>query len=196
MVSGIGHQPAGDVWRVDDTIAWHPQAARQPAAQQRLASGDLLRGLAFAGHLIAGQPPLFVASHGHLFFAFRQPQRAAAAPGAMVGHPWRDSAPAFQRPCRQGKLGGVVIHAHQMAHTGRRRAGLTVIDKRHALPPLRQLPRAGGADDPGADHDDVALLHGAIPQQKGSSGLRINWLSPHTQASPRIVGMMPSAVRW
>ncbi len=118
---------------------------------------------------MAGHPPLFFVGDGHLFFAFRQPQRAAAAPRQLSGI---RGVIARQRSSDHADKASSAGSSsmHQMAHTGRRGAGLTVIDQRHALPPLRQLPRAGGADDPGADHDDVALLHGAIPQQKDRQG--------------------------
>jgi hypothetical protein len=64
-----------------------------------------------------------------------------------------------------------------MAHAGCGGARLAIVEQNHFLPAFRQLPRAGGADDPGADHDDIAVVH-TIPQQKGSSGLRISRVSP------------------
>ncbi|MNV29900.1 hypothetical protein D3C71_1211470 [compost metagenome] len=72
----------------------------------------------------------------------------------------------------EGQFRRVVVEHQQVAHARRRRTVQAGVQHQHLQTASGQGLGAGGADDAGADHDHIghlALVHGRMPQAKGSS---------------------------
>src|SRR6185437_13244793 len=107
--------------------------------------------------------------------------------------------PEFHRILRQRQLGGQAIQRHQMSHrTGR--AATTHgpgLDHRHLHALGAGAIRARRANDAGAHHDEIVMVHVAsMPQVRGSFSSISNWPCAMTKAVPLIRGNTPCTPGW
>ena len=109
------------------------------------------------------QARAFVFGLLHLLGVGRHPQRAAVGEsraGRLGRHARRPGVPLRERGLAQRQFGGVVVHHHQVAHTGVGGAAQAGVKHQHALACMGQGMGAGRAHHTSADDDNVVSDHG------------------------------------
>ena len=190
------HQPVHCARRVQHAFAGHQHAAGQPRGKHRLefAQPGGVHGLGV--HARGLQARDLGRDRGHLAVVRRHPQRPAAAVFGLFQA--FERVPQPHRIAAQGQFGRVVVHRHQVPHRrGRDPApGDAGLDDRHPAAVGQRPLGAAGADDPGADDDEVVAAHSGhsvprMPQANGSSAsMRIS-ARPVIHARPVMRGSTP-----
>ena len=146
--------------RIHDRVARHPQTAREAGAQMRLNAIQVCGIQQFAADAVRSHSRLLGGGGSHFLGIGGHPERAARAEFILLLATVDEFAPQFERITGQRQFGRIVVHHHQMPHPGCGGAAADhmALDDGHRQAAGRQFGRAGGADNSGADHDDIRFF--------------------------------------